>query len=172
MTHPPELLDRVAARIRDLVRVHPGPNASRALQAGDPIILSGREAEVAAYAALEAIEEARTTEPEPGTPDVRATRYAVCAVPEDHTWYRRFVIYVEWRGDDRWAVVQPWAPTPCLSSSGEWDWEMRPSERTREWIAAHRFDLHTALEMAKREAPKMTVNGWTPAQVLAEDPAP
>lgn len=55
MNPPFELVDRVAARIRDLVRIHPGPNATRALQAGDPIILSGREAEAAAYAALEVL---------------------------------------------------------------------------------------------------------------------
>ncbi|MCP9964108.1 hypothetical protein [Actinomadura madurae] len=55
LNHPPELVDAVAARIRDLVRVHPGPSASRTLQAGDPIILSGREAEVAAFAALEVL---------------------------------------------------------------------------------------------------------------------
>ncbi|MEU4825080.1 hypothetical protein AB0H37_24680 [Actinomadura sp. NPDC023710] len=55
MNHPPELVDQVAARIRDLVRIHPGPNATAALTAGRPIILSGREAEVAAIAGLDVL---------------------------------------------------------------------------------------------------------------------
>ncbi|MGI5162731.1 hypothetical protein ACQEU3_46995 [Spirillospora sp. CA-253888] len=100
-------------------------------------------------------------------PTVRATRYAVCALPDDHEWRRHFVIHVEWRGDDRWAVVQPGEPAPCLSSDGTWDWEMRPSERTDEWIATHRFDLDTALRLAEEAAPHLTVNGSTPADVLA-----
>lgn len=52
MNHPLELIAKVSASIRDQVRVHPGPNATRALQAGDPIVLSGREADTAAFAAL------------------------------------------------------------------------------------------------------------------------
>ncbi|MFE9099768.1 hypothetical protein [Actinomadura geliboluensis] len=52
-----QLVDLLAARIRDIVRIHPGPNATRALQAEDPIILSGREAEYAARAALATLDD-------------------------------------------------------------------------------------------------------------------
>lgn len=100
-------------------------------------------------------------------PTVRVTRYEVSCLPEHHPMRRHFIIHVEPREGDTWAVVQPWQPAPCLGSDGEWDWEMRPSERTEEWLATHRFDLDTALILAKREAPKLTVNGSTAADVLA-----
>lgn len=103
-------------------------------------------------------------------PTVRVTRYEVCALPEGHELRRHFIIHVEPRGD-RWAVVQPFQPAPCLGSDGEWDWEPQLSSRTDEWIATHRFDLETALELAKREAPKLTVNGRTAADFLAHDAA-
>lgn len=47
------------------------------------------------------------------------------------------------------------------------DYEMRPSEREDEWLAAHRFDLDTALELAKATAPNVTVNGFTVEKALA-----
>ncbi len=43
---------------------------------------------------------------------------------------------------------------------------MRPSERDDDWLDAHRFDLDTALMLAKEAAPKVTVNGFTVADAL------
>lgn len=100
-------------------------------------------------------------------PTVQITRFEVCALPKGHPMRRHFIIHVEAREGDTWAVVQPFQPAPCLGSDGEWDWEMRSSERTDEWVAAHRFGLDTALDLAKREARKLTVGGLTAADVLA-----
>ena len=98
-------------------------------------------------------------------PEVRATRYEVSCVPEDHETRRSLTVAVEYRGRGKWAVLD--SPY-CLSSAGEWDYELRPSEREDEWLAAHRFDLEAALELAKREAPLMQVNGWTVPRILAD----
>ena len=101
-------------------------------------------------------------------PEVRVTRYEVSCMPEGHEVAHSLTIAVEYRGRGKWAVLN--APF-CLGSDGEWDYEMRPSEREDEWLATHRFDLDTALELAKREAPLMSVNGWTVERILADEAA-
>lgn len=98
-------------------------------------------------------------------PEVRVTRYEVSCIPEDHETRFSLTVAVECRGRGKWAVLN--APY-CLGSDGEWEYEMRPSERDDEWLATHRFDLETALELAKREAPLMRVNGWTVPRILAD----
>lgn len=98
-----------------------------------------------------------------------ATRFEVSALPDDHDARRYFVLHVVHRGRGTWAVIQPWEPAACLGVDGEWDWQPRPSERTDEWISAHRFDLDTALRLAEEHAPKLVVNGRTAADVLARD---
>lgn len=96
-------------------------------------------------------------------PIVKATRYSVCCLPEDGIDSQVFEITVEHRGNDRWAVK--WH-SQCLAADGTWDYEMRPSEREDEWLAEHRFDLDTALKLAKEQAPLVTVNGFTVADAL------
>ncbi|MGS2645898.1 hypothetical protein [Streptosporangium sp. G12] len=51
---PPEALRAAESAIRDHVRIHPGPRALAHASEGQPIMLSGMEAEAAARAALEA----------------------------------------------------------------------------------------------------------------------
>jgi hypothetical protein len=97
-------------------------------------------------------------------PYVRPTRYIVNLLPDADPHGHVFELAVEWRGDDRWAVLRHGR---CLGINGEWDYELRPSEREDEWIAAHRFDLATALRLAKEAAPGVMVNGLTAAQALA-----
>ncbi len=75
-----------------------------------------------------------------------------------------FALTVEYRGRDRWAVKRH---SQVLGSDGTWDYEMRTSEREDEWLATHRFDLDTALKLAKEQAPLITVNGHTVADALA-----
>lgn len=94
---------------------------------------------------------------------VRVTRYEVCCLPPDHIEAPHFTITVEWRGGDLWAVCRF---KECLGTDGVWDWEPSPSNRTDEWKNAHRFDLDSALALAKDAAPEMTVNGYTVADVL------
>ena len=108
-----------------------------------------------------------TTTDTPAT-SVRATRYEVSCIPEDNVNARHFTLKVEYRGRGLWAVTDG---IDCLDRSGEWSYERIPSNREDEWLATHRFDLDTALGLAKKAAPKMTVNGYTVAHVLARHEA-
>jgi hypothetical protein len=93
---------------------------------------------------------------------VQATEYTVSTLPLDHPERHNFEITVAWRNVDRWAVIQ--RGRQCLGADGEWDWESIPSEREDEWKATHRFDLDTALRLAREAAPKVKVNGRTFAE--------
>ena len=94
---------------------------------------------------------------------VQATRYSVCAMPLDNPEAHSFTITVEWRGGDRWAVC--WIDK-CLSASGSWTHERLPSGRSEEFKRRHRFDLETALALARKVAPTLVVNGRTTSSVL------
>lgn len=96
-------------------------------------------------------------------PTVRPTRYAVNCLPEDGIDSHVFEITVEYRGRDRWAVKRH---SQVLGTDGQWDWEMRPSEREDDWLDSHRFNLDTALKLAKEQAPLITVNGFTVTDAL------
>lgn len=100
------------------------------------------------------------------TPEARvqATAYTVNCLPEDDTDGHVFALTVEYRGRDRWAVLRHGR---CLGTDGQWDYEVRPSEREDDWLATHRFDLDTALKLAKEAAPRVRVNGFTVADALA-----
>ncbi|MEU6057959.1 hypothetical protein [Streptomyces sp. NPDC047097] len=98
-----------------------------------------------------------TTQQQP-EPIVQATRYEVSILPAGDINYSVFVLAVEWRGGDRWAVVRH---RECLAADGNWSWESLPSEREDEWLAKHRFDLDTALALAREHAPRIWVNGHT-----------
>ncbi|MFE7233961.1 hypothetical protein ACFVAF_25490 [Streptomyces sp. NPDC057596] len=108
-----------------------------------------------------------TEQPEP---TVQATSYEVSLLPEGDVNRLVFTLKVEYRGDGRWAVVRH---RQCVNAAGEWSWESVPSEREDEWLAAHRFDLETALKLAKEHAPKVMVNGMTALSVYRRThPAP
>lgn len=94
---------------------------------------------------------------------VQPVSYLVSCLPEGEDQHS-FTIRVEYRGGGRWAVVQH---RMCLGADGEWSWESIPSEREDEWLATHRFDLDTALELATQAAPLLTVNGFTITDVMA-----
>ncbi|WP_181785365.1 hypothetical protein [Streptomyces phytophilus] len=117
------------------------------------------------HAALRASEQ-RARDEAPTLPPATAfaTHYAVSCLPADHPERDMWGVTVEYRGRGRWAVKKRghW----CLSVDGEWSYESIPSERTDEWLAAHRFDLETALRLAKEQAPLVTVNGFTVSDVL------
>lgn len=92
-------------------------------------------------------------------PTVRPTAYVVTAAPDwDHPDADLWDIEVSYRGGGKWGVYNR---TRCLGADGEWSWESIPSERRDEWLAAHRFDLDTALRLAKEQAPLVTVNRLT-----------
>lgn len=102
-------------------------------------------------------------EPRPDNPIARPTTYTVTCLPDSIPDRSSWNITVEWRGQDTWAVKR-WSD--CLGRDGEWDYEPNPSSRTDEWIKDHRFPLAEALELAKRAAPDVIVNGFTPADLL------
>lgn len=50
-------------------------------------------------------------------------------------------------GIKRWAIREG---SCCLNHKGKWDWEMSPSNRTKAWLAKHRWtDLDKALTDAQ-----------------------
>ncbi|MFI9344973.1 hypothetical protein ACIG0D_27460 [Streptomyces sp. NPDC052773] len=108
---------------------------------------------------------------QPGQPEptVQATRYEVSLLPEGDINRLSFTINVEYRGGDRWAVVRH---RQCMNAQGEWSWESVPSEREDEWLAEHRFDLDTALRLAKQAAPHVVVNGHTAAEAYRRSQSP
>lgn len=87
---------------------------------------------------------------------VRPTRYEVTAWPGPVDGVNRshYVLYVEWRGDDRWCVTDG---VNCYRRDGHKSYERNPSGRTDRFKAAYRFPLEEALEIAKRVAPKLRV---------------
>lgn len=95
------------------------------------------------------------------TPDLveMAVEYVVSAVPIDEMDSDMFAIRVQWRGDgDRWSVN---LRSSVLTRGGEWVYEPIPSSRTKAFLKRTRFDLQTALKLARLEAPKVRVNGMT-----------
>jgi hypothetical protein len=95
---------------------------------------------------------------------VRVTQYEVSRLPLDDEAAHGYTITVEYRGRGKWGVLDG---RYCLAADGSWEYEMRPSEREDDWLARHRFDLETALELAKTASADMTVNGRTVADALA-----
>lgn len=98
----------------------------------------------------------------------RATEYTVCALPDDftevcHDMRYHWELTVEWRGHDRWAVMNG---AGCLSAAGKWDYEPRPSGREDPWLATHRFTLAEAMRLAREQALLVTVNGHAAADEL------
>ena len=94
----------------------------------------------------------------------RVTQYQVNALPESILDAHHWDVTVEYRGDGKWAICHF---RQCLGDDGEWDFEPSPSSRTDEWLATHRFTEEEALRLAREQAPNITVNGLTPADVIA-----
>lgn len=93
---------------------------------------------------------------------VEPTGFSVSPIPYGSIDHISWAITVERRGVDTWAVCRP---RRCMNAAGEWSWESLPSSREDDWLAEHRFDLATALDLAKRHAPDVRVNGMTAQEV-------
>lgn len=73
-------------------------------------------------------------------------KYQYSYIPEKH-WLHSVLqkedllfysyLFVEYRDEDSWAVTDSF--NRCLSSSGEWDFEPSPSNRSKEFLETHRF---------------------------------
>ncbi|WP_069625360.1 hypothetical protein [Streptomyces niveus] len=96
----------------------------------------------------------------PDIPDAtcQPVRYEVSILPEDDINRHVFNIDVEYRGDGRWAVTRHGS---CLGADGEWDFGIKEYDRGDNWLTAHRFDLDTALRLARQHAAHIVVNGHT-----------
>lgn len=104
-------------------------------------------------------------------PYVRTTAYEVSIFPDwmrEHDDYEirhdanAWSVKVEWRGKGKWAVI---FSIECLSADGEWDYEPSPSHREDDWLKAHRFDLETALRLAKEAAPHVRIMGRSALEI-------
>ncbi len=96
-------------------------------------------------------------------PNVRAAEYTVNCLPEDDFDSHVFEIRVQYRGNGRYAVIRH---GQCLGADGTWDQGVKEYDRGDAWLNAHRFDLDTALKLAKEQAALVTVNGFTVADAL------
>jgi hypothetical protein len=104
-----------------------------------------------------------STPPKPGTVAYqRTTQYAVSCLPEDDDEGFSWLITVEYRGRQLWAVKNRGR---CLSRAGQWVGEIRDHDDA--WEAEHRYALDEALELARDWAPRITVMGRTVADLLA-----
>lgn len=121
---------------------------------------------------------AETADVPPAT--VQPTRYFVSCLPEGHDERSAWSLTVEYRGGGRWVVFRH--ALSCLGADGTWSWGYQWRDGTQEpatddewteyhagrdaWLAEHRFDLDTALRLAREHAPLITVNGYTVSDVL------
>lgn len=96
---------------------------------------------------------------------VRPDRYVVSLLPEAHNDHHLFAVHAEYRGPGVWAVTRM---RDCLGADGQWDFEPSPSSREDDWLASHRFDLATALRLAREVAPTVVCNGRTAAEVAGK----
>ncbi|MYV77749.1 hypothetical protein GT352_28025 [Streptomyces sp. SID1046] len=113
-------------------------------------------------------------------PTVTAVHYVVSCLPNDHEDGYLFTIHVEYRDNGLWSVKNR---SQCLGTDRNWSWGFRwsgePAEPATEaemdsfnkeqdaWLAEHRFDLETALRLAKEHAPRLMHRGHTVAAALA-----
>lgn len=81
---------------------------------------------------------------------VETTEYRVSAFPDPtHELARHYTVTVQQRGGDRWAVLHNGL---CLSADGVWDYDDAETRAGAGWVDSHRFDLETALSLAKGQA--------------------
>jgi hypothetical protein len=86
-------------------------------------------------------------------------------LPEGLTYEsRHWDVTVAYRGAGLWAVLSGGF---CFDREGNSNYEHIPADGRDEWLAAHRFTQEEALALAQRFAPHITVNGYTPADILA-----
>jgi hypothetical protein len=102
---------------------------------------------------------------QPPVPRVQPTEYEVCYLTEDDINSLAFTLTVRYRGEGRWAVQR--GEHSCLGADGKWAQGIKEYDRGKTWLDAHRFDLDTALRLAKAAARAVTVNGYTVADALA-----
>lgn len=96
----------------------------------------------------------------------QVTEYRVSAGPLDHPEGWRFSLVVRWSRakGGTWMVTDGAEPADYMGADGRWSWESGVDHDVEGWRDAYRFDLDTALRIAREAAPKVSINGGTWAQ--------
>lgn len=98
---------------------------------------------------------------------VEPTCYEVTAYPFHDINRSLFVITVERRAENSWAVLL--RGSQCWNRRTKaWDYEPSPSSRTDAFKRTHRFRLDQALEIARKVAPTLSVMGLTVDQAASD----
>lgn len=101
---------------------------------------------------------------------VRERVYEVSIWPEDEAdasvnadiWR----LTVERRGPGRWGIFRS-GGSFSMDARGEFSICSPNDDGYDEWLAAHRFPLGKAIVLAREWAPRIRMNGYTAAEVLA-----
>lgn len=146
-TDPYETLRRITGIIAGVDSLYTETEALRAIGL-DPGVISAFERELSKEPPVD-----RST-----PPSVTTTRYFVSVLPINHPDAEMFGLYVEWRGDDRWAVTHI---GKCFDKDGNSEYEPSPSNRENDFIERTRFPLNEAVALAERVVKTIVVNGMT-----------
>lgn len=82
-----------------------------------------------------------------------ARKFVFNAIPEEikaldeYDEVSHFDIYVEWRGENSWAVLDRFGS--CYNANGKPEHERQPSSRTKSFLKNYRFSLDEAIEIAQ-----------------------
>lgn len=98
-------------------------------------------------------------------PTVETVAYQVSCLPSSHPDAQHFSLRVERRSTDpdRWAVTEGFV---CYDANGRQEYESTVTNRTDTFRRQFRHTLTDAMELARKIAPTMTVNGWTVQALL------
>ncbi len=99
----------------------------------------------------------------PEQTNIVADGFTVSLFPPGHDYYRDCSVSVASRGKGKWAVTHF---ASVLSRKGKWEYEPMPSSRTAAWLKSHRFDLKEAIELARKHAGTMEINGRSVEEIL------
>lgn len=100
-------------------------------------------------------------------PTVTPSRYEISLLPEGDVNRRAFLLYVEYRGAGKWGVHDGHGQ---YDADGRWCAGLGGVTAAEDWFGVHRFDLPTALSLAKIIAPTVTVNGHTAVEAYRASP--
>jgi hypothetical protein len=99
-------------------------------------------------------------------PVVTVHRVTISCIPGEYS----FTLFVDFRnrrgGVDWYSVTDGFNYPNTLDRHGKWAREQKPTSHSPSWRKARQFTLDEAIEIAKRHAPNMTVNGFTIADGL------
>ena len=98
------------------------------------------------------------------------SQYTVSALPREHPEHYSWALTVEWRGKG-WAVTRHsfvFCKTDARRKRPQGTYDRLPSGRSDAHLRTYRHSLEDALDIARKIAPKITINGWTVPEVLAK----